>query len=122
VTGLGATRAEKMGLPEVRSLLPPTPDGAGVEEVEELMSGVGCRLEWIRSHGEPSPDGFWYDQPRAEWVMLLRGAATLEFEDGVLELTAGDALTIPAGLRHRVGRVSAEAVWLALHAEGAAGS
>ncbi|MDF1756006.1 MAG: cupin domain-containing protein [Verrucomicrobiales bacterium] len=46
---------------------------------------------------------------------MIQGKAVLEFDDGEsLPLTAGDALTIPAHLRHRVASVSQDAVWLAL--------
>ncbi len=42
-----------------------------------------------------SPAGFWYDQDEDEWVVVLRGTATLEFAGGEqVELKAGDYLTI----------------------------
>lgn len=51
--------------------------------------------------------------------MLVRGTATLEFAapDAVesLDLHAGDGLTIPARLKHRVAEVSSDAVWVAVH-------
>ena len=72
-------------------------------------------LEQIVSHGKASPEGFWYDQPRPEWVMLLRGTARLQFADGERPLAAGDALLIPAHCRHRVAECSLDAIWLALH-------
>ncbi|MGL4319019.1 MAG: cupin domain-containing protein, partial [Pseudomonas sp.] len=58
-----------------------------------------------------------YDQPKPEWVALLKGCASLQFADGSLELAAGDALLIPAHCRHRVAACSADAIWLALHFE-----
>ncbi|MBK8959444.1 MAG: cupin domain-containing protein [Proteobacteria bacterium] len=63
------------------------------------------------SHATP---GFWYDQAEDEWAILLAGSAALEFEEGVVEMSAGEALLIPAHVKHRVAR-SAQAVWLALH-------
>lgn len=48
-------------------------------------------------------------------MTLLRGTARLQFDEGDLALTAGDALLIPAGRRHRVAACSPDAVWLALH-------
>jgi cupin 2 domain-containing protein len=49
-------------------------------------------------------------------VALLRGSAILVFEpEETLSLNAGDALFIPAGVRHRVAETSDDAVWLALH-------
>lgn len=48
--------------------------------------------------------------------MLATGSAVLEIENAdALELQAGDHLLIPARVRHRVARVSRDAVWLALH-------
>ncbi|MDR3402640.1 MAG: cupin domain-containing protein [Chthoniobacter sp.] len=86
------------------------------EQIRRLLSTEGARIEQIVSHGQASPEGFWYDQPGAEWVVLLQGSATLtvEGEPGV-ELGAGDSLLIPARLRHRVERTSDDAVWLAVH-------
>ncbi len=84
------------------------------EQTRLLASGAQFRLEHILSAEHASATGFWYDQAQAEWVVLLAGSATLEFEDGMLTLAAGDALLIPAHLKHRVARSQA-AVWLALH-------
>lgn len=86
------------------------------EENFPLLETEEFRLEHLASHGQASSPGFWYDQPEPEWVLLLRGTATLDFGDqGMLELRAGDSLTIPARMRHRVARVSRDAVWVALH-------
>lgn len=111
-------------IPVVRNLLAPStpakPPGQGMtEESFPLILAESCRLEQLVSHGQASPAGFWYDQPRDEWVALLRGAATLAFETEAgketLDLVAGDCMTIPARLKHRVESVSRDAVWLALH-------
>lgn len=85
------------------------------EIISILQAATQAKLEHIVSHGEASAEGFWYDQEQAEWVCLIQGKAQLEFEMGVLELVAGDALTIPAHCKHRVSQVSHDAVWLALH-------
>lgn len=96
--------------------------GPGAQPAElftQLLQTPAFSLEHIVSMGAASPPGFWYDQPDPEWVMLAQGSAELEVEeDGAvqtLSLRAGDALTIPARLRHRVAATSADAVWLALH-------
>ena len=88
----------------------------GEEAITPLWSGNRFTLEHIISNGQPSPDGFWYDQDTHEWVALIQGTATLVFEDGALELEAGDAVRIPPHTRHRVERVSVDAVWIAVHA------
>src|SRR5829696_214788 len=56
-----------------------------------LLEAAGVRVERIVSHGHASPPGFWYDQDDAEWVLVLKGAAVLEFEDAPepLRLAAG---------------------------------
>jgi len=89
------------------------------EWVECLAAGDGVTIERIVSRGHASADGFWYDQDRHEFVVLLSGAARLEFADGEDEvmLGAGDWLLIPAHRRHRVAWTDAEreSVWLAVH-------
>lgn len=96
------------------NLLPCNPGAK--EEFHQLLQGKSFRLEHIVSHGECSPPGFWYDQEEEEWVTLLRGEATLAYDDETtLSLRPGDAVLIPAHRRHRVASVSPDAVWLALH-------
>ena len=98
------------------NLLASPPALAGGETIATLVRHPCFTLEHIVSSGAASPDGFWYDQERAEWVLLLRGQAALRFESGeTLELNAGDHLVIPARCRHRVERCSPDALWLALH-------
>ena len=72
--------------------------------------------EQFISHGQGTTAGCWYDQGDPEWVLLVRGTATLQFEAGEsLALKAGDYLLIPAHLKHRVECCSDDALWLALH-------
>ncbi|MCP5543991.1 MAG: cupin domain-containing protein [Akkermansiaceae bacterium] len=107
--------------PEIIRIPPDHRSPSPAREIEfELLKTRGLRLECLVSYGTPSQPGFWYDQAAAEWVLLFRGNAILRFEEGDVELSAGDSLNIPAGTRHRVESVSADAVWLALHHDGAA--
>ncbi len=88
------------------------------EFFESLCEGNNLKIERIVSRGQVSPPGKWYDQPENEWVILLKGKATLEFEKSqMVHLSAGDYLLLPAGLRHRVTYTSndPECVWLAIH-------
>jgi cupin 2 domain-containing protein len=100
--------------PEIRNLFDAHPD-SGEELVLPVLRGVDFRMEHIVSNGAASPANYWYDQESAEWVALVQGSATLEFEDGAVQLVAGDSLVIPAHLKHRVAQTSADAVWLAIH-------
>jgi cupin 2 domain-containing protein len=88
------------------------------EAFEKIIEREHVAIERIVSRGHTSPDAGWYDQARCEWVMLLQGAASLEFEDGAeVTLRAGDYLDIPAHARHRVTWTAhdVETIWLAVH-------
>jgi len=47
-----------------------------------LYTSAAIRIESIASRAHASPPGFWYDQAGDEWVVVLRGHAALEFDDG----------------------------------------
>jgi cupin 2 domain-containing protein len=87
------------------------------ELFEQLVESSCVRIERIVSKGHSSPESGWYDQEENEWVVVLKGAAKLRFEqDGKLvELDAGDYINIPARVRHRVEWTNPEmeTVWLA---------
>jgi cupin 2 domain-containing protein len=95
------------------------PEHLDTELIEILARGAACRLERIVSRGHSTADGQWYDQEWDEWVLLLRGSATLSFagDSGPTYLAPGDFLLIPAHRRHRVESTAhdQETVWLALH-------
>jgi cupin 2 domain-containing protein len=94
------------------------PDALAEELTNVLVLSSQVRIERIVSCGQRSPDGFWYDQHEAEWVVLLRGAARLllEGETDLRHLVAGDHLLIPARLRHRIEWTTPDepTVWLAV--------
>ena len=93
----------------------PLPD----ELFTTLLDAADVRIERIVSHGHASPEGFWYDQDRHEWVVLLKGAARLRFEDDVLEMQPGSFIHIPAHRKHRVEWTTPDepTIWLAVHYE-----
>jgi cupin 2 domain-containing protein len=97
--------------------LPGSPEAA--ERFEALLARPGLRIERIVSTGQASPPGFWYDQPGAEWVVLLRGSAALRFENEpeARLLQSGDWLHIAPHRRHRIERTDPHepTVWLAIH-------
>ena len=84
------------------------------ELVETIISNGNMRIERIVSCGQVSADGFWYDQAEDEWVLVLAGCGELEFENGIIRLTAGDSYFIEAHRRHRVSYTSEDppCVWL----------
>ncbi|WP_322014087.1 cupin domain-containing protein [Paraburkholderia sp. J12] len=93
------------------------------ERVEPLAGRDGVTIERIVSTGQASPAGFWYDDPRDEWVVLLAGAAALQFEaegEVLRRLLPGDYVQIPAHCRHRVAWTdeTAPTVWLAVYFGG----
>lgn len=87
------------------------------ELITTLLEAANVRIERIVSHGHGSPPGFWYDQDQNEWVIVLKGAARLRFEDETIEMTPGDFINIPAHKKHRVDWTTPDepTVWLAVH-------
>lgn len=89
------------------------------EEIfDAIITGDHLRIERIVSRGHRSPAAGWFEQAWGEWVLVLRGAARLEFEDeGEMVLGPGDHVCIGPGRRHRVVWTDAgqDTVWLAVH-------
>ena len=88
------------------------------ELVETLLESDTVRIERIVSTGHASPEGFWYDQPGREFVLVVQGGARIEFDDGeMLSLESGGWVDIPAHRRHRVAWTTPDesTVWLAVH-------
>jgi cupin 2 domain-containing protein len=88
------------------------------EQFESLVRNENFHIERIVSKGHTSPEQGWYDQDGDEWVLVLKGAARLAFEDGrELRLGTGDHISIPAHVKHRVAWTDPdrETVWLAVH-------
>ena len=86
------------------------------EVVQTLLSAPMVRVERIVSKGHASPPDFWYDQDEHEWVLLIQGAARLQFEDRTMDLKPGDFVNIPARQRHRVDWTDSTltTLWLAI--------
>ncbi len=82
-------------------------DAAAPQEVfERIVAQPGVLIERIVSTGQASPEGFWYDDPRDEWVVLLTGAAELEFEAHRMRMKPATTCTFAriAGIASR-GRI-----------------
>ena len=102
----------------MRNIFEAIPDNIDSEIFERLVDNENIRIERIISRGHSSPESGWYDQDRNEWVMVLKGAATLSFAEAVsVTLKTGDFIDIPAHKKHRVDWTdpSTETIWLAVH-------
>ena len=97
------------------------PDAANAEIIQQRCESTGGFVERIVTRGQITPPGEWLDQSTDEWVLLLRGAARLQFEDQAdeIRMRPGDELWIPAGCRHRVAWTPSDqtTLWLAVHFE-----
>ena len=77
-----------------------------------LAESPSVRIERIVSTGQISD---WYDQCETEFVVLLEGSASIEFENvKTVEISKGDTILIPPHERHRVSYTSSNppCVWL----------
>ncbi len=102
----------------MKNLLKSIPKDISKELFETLVENKHIHIERIVSRGHTSPKKGWYNQEKNEWVLLLKGAARLEFEGGRVESMApGDCLEILAGVKHRVvwTEPEQETVWVAIH-------
>jgi cupin 2 domain-containing protein len=100
------------------NLLGDLPAARAGEIVDSLVAAPAVRIERIVSHGQTSPDGFWYDQDEAEFVVVLAGAARVRFADEAeaRALKPGDTIHIATHRRHRVEWTdpACATVWLAV--------
>jgi cupin 2 domain-containing protein len=103
----------------VSNLFDDLPTSLAAERFDVLVEAPGVRLERIVSIGHATPPGEWDDQATHEWVVVLRGRASLRFADETAPrlLAPGDHVLIAAHRRHRVEWTdpSIPTVWLALH-------
>ena len=95
------------------------PDQIDKELFETINSSENLKIERIVSRGHRSPEDYWYDQDKHEWVMVLKGSAglRLENEQEIIKMIPGDYINIPAHCKHRVEWTDpdVETIWLAVH-------
>lgn len=94
------------------------PDSLDEELFDQLVRSEHVRIERIVSTGQKSPASGWYDQKDNEWVMVVKGAARLYFDDQTsVHLREGDFINIPAHRKHSVDWTDPhrETIWLAVH-------
>jgi len=102
----------------VNNIFAAIPEHLEAELLERLAENNDVKIERIISKGHTSSESGWYYQQQNEWVILLKGGATLSFADREpVELKAGDYLNIPAHTKHRVDWTDPDekTVWLAVH-------
>ena len=102
----------------MNNILTNIPDDLPEELFETLVQTDSIHIERIISRGHTSPGEGWCDQDVNEFVLLVKGAAQLKFEDGPeLSMGPGDCLEIPAHQRHKVVWTDPdeETVWVAVH-------
>lgn len=83
------------------------------ERFETLTEARGVQIERIVSSASPEPVR--YVQEQDEWVLLVRGEATLDVGGRTVELRAGDHVFLRARTPHTVLRTTAGALWVAVH-------
>ena len=92
---------------------------AGQEQHKRIQQGPGWHLDLISSNAFSNAADDWFDQTSHEWVLVLRGSATLELQDPYerRDLSVGDHLYLHPHRRHRLERTDPDpgTLWLALH-------
>jgi cupin 2 domain-containing protein len=103
----------------VKNIFNGIPSELGKELFTTIHTAKKFRLERIVSRGQCSPQGFWYDQNENEWLIVLEGTASIQFDGDPepVELHPGSYLNIPAHAKHRLVQTSQtrQTVWLAIH-------
>ncbi len=84
------------------------------ELLEILAKSENTTIERIVSAGHTTG---WMSDERREFVLLIMGNATIEFENRRADLKAGDTLLIEKNERHRVAYTSREphCIWLCIY-------
>lgn len=102
----------------VKNLFNDIPEKSDQEFLDILLQKDSIKVERIISRGHSSPENFWYDQDKNEFVLLISGNARLTFDDGdKLNLKPGDYLIIPAHKKHRVEFTdpAEKTIWLTIY-------
>ncbi|GAB2864072.1 cupin domain-containing protein [Pseudoduganella ginsengisoli] len=99
--------------PAVGNLLADAAPPAQGERFDVLLSHKGLVIERIVSTSKIASQP--YVQEQDEWVVLLKGSATLDVAGGHVALGEGDYLFLPSRTPHTVLTVSDGAMWLAIH-------
>jgi len=89
------------------------------EIFQTLFKNKKLKIERIVSQGQSTKKGKWFREKRNEWVIVLKGRASLIFrrDNRLVKLKAGDYIFIPAKAVHRVEWTTKQqkTIWLAVH-------
>ncbi len=97
------------------SFLENIPKDSKEEVFETIVKNDNVKIERIVSYGQTSADNFWYDQKEDEFVLVLEGDATIEYDNGSsFKLSRGDSLYIEAHQKHKVVYTSNHTMCLAV--------
>lgn len=103
----------------VKNIFADIPEKIPDEILETIITSRQFKIERIISSGHATADGYWYDQDKNEWVLVLKGNAGLLFEDKkeIVIMKVGDYINIPAHTKHRIEWTDPEeeTIWLAIH-------
>jgi len=104
---------------EMGSLFKDIPPELPEEIFDTICATDSVKIERIVSRQHASPEGFWYDQDRNEFVLVVKGSAglRLEGEADILVLKAGDYVNIGSHVKHRVEwtDASCDTIWLSVY-------
>ena len=110
---------EAKEMPMRGTLLADIPVELPEEIFETICLSDNVKIERIVSRGHASTTGFWYDQEKSEFILIVQGSAGLKFENerDIVILKTGDYLNIGAHVKHRVEWTdpTCNTVWLAVH-------
>ncbi len=100
---------------EVFNLLSNIPFSSKEEIFETINENENIRIERILSYGQETPSDYWYNQDEDEFIIIIKGEATLIYEDNrSFNLKKNDTLYIKAHQKHKVTYTSNPTIWLAI--------
>jgi cupin 2 domain-containing protein len=104
---------------EMGSLFKDIPPELPEEIFDTICATDSVKIERIVSRQHASPEGFWYDQDRNEFVLVVKGSAglKLEGEDDLVVLKTGDYMNIGSHVKHRIEwtDASCDTIWLSVY-------
>jgi cupin 2 domain-containing protein len=106
-------------MPMKGTLIEDIPAELSEEIFDTICLSDNVKIERIVSRVHASPEWFWYDQERSEFILIVQGSAGLKLENerDIVVLKTGDYLNIGAHVKHRVEWTDStcETIWLAVH-------